>query len=116
MNIWALDKDNSIKHLLLLLEQDAGDDAFILCDAEQLHPKSIRLGTHESPATAYLYTYGQSPDQYGLHLEYPYNKELNSSEQEEMYEDLSYDAVLEILTVHFDWQRGTKLKNQDAKS
>ena len=114
MNIWALDKDNSIKHLLLLLEQDAGADAFILCDAEQLHPKSIRLGTHEGPATAYLYTYGQTEGHYGLHLEYPYNQELNTSEQEDMYEDLTYDAVLKILTVHFDWHRNTDLKHKDA--
>ena len=105
MNIWALEKDTSIKHLLLLLEQDLGADAFTLPDAESLHHKSIRLGSTRVLATAYLYTYGQNTERYGLHLEYPYNQELNSSEQEEMYEDLNYEAVLEILTVHFDLHR-----------
>jgi len=115
MNIWALDKDNSIKHLLLLLEQDMGADAFTLPDAENLHYKSIRLGSTRVLATAYLYTYGQNREHYGLHLEYTYNQELNSSEQEEMYEDLSYEALLEILIVHFDWQRDENKKHKDTK-
>jgi hypothetical protein len=114
MNIWALDKDNSIKHLLLLLEQDVGPDAFTLPDAESLHHKSIRLGSTRVLATAYLYTYGQNPDRYGLHLEYPYNPELNTSEQEDMYEDLTYDAVLEILMTHFNWHHEADEIHKDA--
>jgi hypothetical protein len=116
MNIWAMDKDNTIKHLLILLEQDLGSDAFTLPDAESLHHKSIRLGSTHVLATAYIYTYGQSPDHYGLHLEYPFNPELNTSEQEEMYEDLDYDALLEILMTHFNWHRETIKKHGDAKS
>lgn len=116
MNIWALDKDTSIKHLLLLLEQDMGADAFTLPDAENLHHKSIRLGSTRVLATAYIYTYAQDAEHYGLHLEYFYNPELNSSEQEDMYEDLSYEALLEILMTHFDWHHDNDNQHKGAKS
>ena len=103
MNIWALDKDISIKHLLLLLTQEVGIEAIKLLDVETLHHKSIRIGTKDSEATAYLYSYGQTEQHYGLHLEYPYNKESNISEIEDMYEDLCYVKLLEMLKVHFHW-------------
>lgn len=104
MNIWSLDKDISIKHLLLLLTQDIGQESIILLDKEQLHHKSIRICTKGSDATAYLYCYGQAEERYGLHLEYPYNKESNISELEDMYEDLRYENLLEMLKVHFQWR------------
>lgn len=102
MNIWSLDKDISIKHLLLLLSQEAGVQTFKLLDAERLHHKAIRIGIQDTAATAYLYTYGQSTEHYGLHLEYPFHAESNISELEEIYEDLSYDTLLEKLKVHFN--------------
>jgi hypothetical protein len=103
MNIWALDKDTSIKHLLLLLEQDIGIEGITFLDIEQLHYKSIRIGSKDSQETAYIYSYGQHDQHYGLHLEYPFNREANVSELEDMYEDLSYDGLLEMLKVHFQW-------------
>lgn len=78
-------------------------NAFKLLDVDTLHPKSIRIGINNSNATAYIYTYGQAEQHYGLHLEYPYNTESNISELEDMYEDLGYNALLEILKVHFQW-------------
>jgi hypothetical protein len=104
MNIWALDKDNTIKHLLLLLTQEFGADAITLPDADSLHHKAVRIASRNTPATAYLYSYGQADERYGLHLEYPYNAESNISELEDMYEDLSYESLLEILKVHFEWR------------
>ncbi len=100
INLWALDKDSAIKHLLLLLRQDMGSDAFELVDTDQLNHQSIRLGTRHTPATVYIYTYGQRKDRYGLHLEYPRFEESNVSELEEIYEDLNYDKLLEILKLH----------------
>lgn len=104
MNIWVLDKDDSIKCLLLLLQQSFGPDQLCILDSDCLHPKAVRIGEQGSSATAYLYTYGQMDHRYGLHLEYPYLEESNISELEEMYEDLVYDNLLEMLKVHFQWE------------
>lgn len=103
MNIWSLDKHDSIKHLLLLLVQDMGTDTITVVEAENLNHKAVRVGTRNTVATAYLYTYAQSKERYGLHLEYPYHEESNTSELEEIYEDLPYDNLLEILKMHFQW-------------
>lgn len=100
INLWALDKDSTIKHLLLLLRQDMGPDSFEVLDVNQLNYQSIRLGAKHTPATVYLYTYGQRKERYGLHLEYPRFEESNVSELEEIYEDLNYDKLLEILNLH----------------
>lgn len=109
MNIWALEKDISIKHLLLMLEQEFGKKSMILMDVDALHPKSIRLGAPDTHATAYIYTYGQAENRYGLHLEYPYNEEANISELEEMYDDVDFDNLLEMLKVHLQWQSKPKI-------
>jgi hypothetical protein len=102
-NLWGLKKDISIKHLLLLLQQDMGKDGFTLISADQLDNYSIRLGSTLTTATAYLYTYGQRADRYGLDLEYPVNVERDITQQEQSYEDLRYDWLLEILKQHLEW-------------
>jgi hypothetical protein len=99
-NLWALDKHSTIKHLLLRLQQDMGEETFNVLDAERLHTQSIRIGAEQTPATAYLYTYGQAAQRYGVHLEYPYNEESNTSELEEIYEELRYNQLLEIVKLH----------------
>lgn len=103
INFWGLKKDISIKHLLLLLQQDMGKDSFTLLSVSNLDDQSIRLGCRHSPATAYVYTYGQRSERYGLDLEYPVNAENNISELEVNYEDLRYDWLLEILKQHLQW-------------
>lgn len=103
INLWGLKKDISIKHLLLLLQQDMGKDGFTLLSADKLDNHSIRLGATHSSATAYLYTYGQRAERYGLDLEYPVNTENNITTQEMSYEDLRYDWLLEILKQHLEW-------------
>lgn len=99
-NIWRLPKHNRIRHVLMLLHQDLGDHPFQLLDIETLNEQSIRLGSLHSPATAYLYTYGQQKERYGLQLEYPMHAESNVSELEETYEDLSYQRLLETIKLH----------------
>jgi hypothetical protein len=103
MNIWALNKDNSIKHLLLMLAHDMGADAFELIDVESLHPQAVRIGSHDTDATAYLYTYGQADEHYGLHLEYPGHEDSNISSLEVIHENLNYSRLLDILKDHLDW-------------
>lgn len=103
MNVWALDKDNSIKHLLLMLSHEIGNHAYYLIDTETLHHQSVRIGSSSSEGSAYIYTYAQETEHYGLHLEYPNNNQLSLSNQEDIYEDLDYKSLLEMLKVHFHW-------------
>ena len=104
MNIWALDKHDSIRCLLLMLQQSFGAEQIRILESGCLHPKAIRIGEQGGPATAYLYTYAHEEGHYGLHLEYPYLPESNISELEDMYEELEYDSVVAMLQVHFQWQ------------
>ena len=104
MNIWALDKHDSIRCLLLMLQQSFGAEQVRILESGCLHPKAVRIGEQHSPATAYLYTYAHDEGRYGLHLEYPYLPERNLTELEDMYEDLEYDSVVAMLQVHFQWQ------------
>jgi hypothetical protein len=86
-----------------MLAHEIGKHEYYLIDCETLHPMSVRIGSNSSEGSAYIYTYAQEKERYGVHLEYPYRKELNLSEQEEMYDDLDYKALLEMLKVHFHW-------------
>lgn len=100
MNIWALDKHETIKHLLLLLVHEVGADAINLLDVHALDYKAIRLGFDDSNATVYLYTYGQANEHYGLSLEYPSFENDNVGEIEEIYEGICFDKLLEIIKLH----------------
>ena len=109
MNIWAIKKDTSIKHVLLLLNNHLGEDAFKLDETSQVHPKAIYLEHPNDPGfRAYLFTTGQDADRYGLHLEYP-ESALNSN-LIDAYENLKLIPLLNILAVHFDI---SELKNLD---
>lgn len=103
MNVWALDKDISIKHLLLMLSHENGKYEYYLIDGETLHPQSVRIASNSSEGSAYIYTYAQNEERYGLHLEYPQDSQLSLSSQEDIYENLDYKSLLEMLKVHFHW-------------
>jgi len=100
INIWALEKDRSIRHLLLLLKMQLGDEAFLIdlsrsCDRCAIflqHPRDPELN-------AYLYTLGQPEGHYGLHLEYP---STDGIERIEVEENLKFATLAELLAVHFD--------------
>ena len=108
VNIWGLDKQGSIKRLLLLLQHQPGYHLFYLRDTDGLDHRAVRIGSPHTPATAYLYTYGQDSERYGLHLEYPDNGEINAREMQAIYEDLCCDQVTGILGSHLqlDEQHG----------
>ena len=102
-NIWALDKDISIKHLMLMLMEYFGDDAFDINTDRQDHPQSICLYKPDSrEVQAYLYTYGQDEEHYGVHLEFPAIANNQRFDNTEIYENTSLDNLVEILAVHFD--------------
>ncbi|WP_349571356.1 hypothetical protein [Azotobacter salinestris] len=95
MNIWALDKHQDIRHVLLLLSEQLGPDAFGIDAMTSLDPRAIYLLHREEPGVrAWLYTLGQSPDRYGVHLEYP-----NSTDT---HENVPLSELVAMLAVHFD--------------
>ena len=105
-NAWALDKDRSIKRLLLLLAERLGPDAFAISQRRQDDFRAIHLCKPDDEATiAYVYSYGQAPGRYGLHLEYPDLAE-NPLPPPEIYEDLGSERVVEIIALHFEVYAG----------
>lgn len=95
MNIWALDKHQDIRHVLLLLNEQLGPDAFVIDAATSLDPRAVYL-LHGSEAgvRAWMHTLGQGPGRYGVHLEYP-----NATDTQE---NLGLAELVAILSVHFD--------------
>lgn len=101
MNIWSIDKDISIKHILLLLNNHLGEGTFKLDETSNVHPKAVYLEHPVDPGfRAYLFTTGQEADRYGLHLEYP--ESAVNSNLIDAYENLKLVPLLNILAVHFD--------------
>lgn len=101
MNIWALDKDLSIKHLLLLLTESLGPEGFCISDEAALNAMSVRVhSAGEVKMSAYIYTYGQDAERYGVHLEYPSPTDMTSRDTIEMQENIEFDQLLALLQVH----------------
>jgi len=102
MNIWTLDKDISIKHLLLLLTHQFGDNAFELESISE-NEKSIRVNKRgDSTLSVYIFTYGQKENHYGVHLEYPDLIETNLSNTLDVYDNINYVSLCGLLQVHLD--------------
>lgn len=103
MNIWALEKDTSIKHLLLLLAQQFQDGCYEIIDNPSDDKQAIRLAN--SPVTSvqlYIFTYGQEEDSYGVHIEYPNLQETNYSDTLEIHENISFDHLVNIITTNLE--------------
>lgn len=103
MNAWALNKHESVKLLVLLLQERLGVESLALSPHQGLGSQAIRLASADDPGlTAYLYSYGQREGRYGMHLEYPQHDGPDIGSSQDVYEDLSVDALADMLRVHFD--------------
>lgn len=99
-NIWALEKDQNIRHLLLLLNEQLGNGSFRIERRIATDYCAVYIHQPDEPELrAYLYTTGQAPDHYGVHLEYPLLSEANPVF--DVYENLSLPVLVEMLAVHF---------------
>ena len=97
-NIWALDKHESIKHLLLMLEHHFASNSYVIDTNTPTDPCAIFLCHRNEPGMrAYLYTLGQGVERYGVQLEFP-----SSAIALETYENLTFNYLTEILGVHLD--------------
>ena len=103
MNIWALRKNVLIKHLLLQLSEQLGPNSFVISETSWLADDAVRLlANDDTNMSAYLYTYGQADERYGVHLEYPMLPDTTSSQTVEMQEDLDVDQLARLLQIHFN--------------
>jgi hypothetical protein len=103
VNIWALQKHESIKLLLLLLTEKLGPESFIIAENQDLDERAMRLAKVDDPSiTAYLYTYGQEEGRYGVHLELPERDDVEISNTLEIYERLTIERLVNTLLAHFD--------------
>ncbi len=100
-NVWALRRDKSIRRLLLILREQFGQQAFEIehdVDTSQFavfvrHPQEREL-------RAYLFTYGQEPNRYGIHLEYVQANLVDSLY--DVFEGLTSRQLADILSSHFN--------------
>lgn len=100
-NIWALEKDQGIKHLLLMLVEQLGPESFLIDSRINTGDKAVYIcHADELGVRAYLYTVGHSAGQYGVHLEYPESSEANPIY--DAFENLSIESLVDILAVHLD--------------
>lgn len=98
MNVWALDKDNAIRRLLLALADRFGPDAFALSKRWDGDAKAAGIfQPGEEAMLAYLFTHGQEAGKYGLHLEYP-----GADASPQTAEDIGLEQLLALLETHFD--------------
>lgn len=96
LNIWALDKHQDIRHVLLLLREQLGSEAFVVDTETPQAPQAIYLCHPAAPdMRIWLHTLGQSAGHYGVSLEYP-NGTLDS------YDNLNFSALVELLSVALD--------------
>jgi len=96
MNVWAINKDIPLKLLLLELVHRYGENTLALNSQEQ-HFKAIDLCTLNDPRlSAYIYTFGQTTDRYGIDLRYPISAHNIVGENE----NLTLDQIIEIISIH----------------
>ena len=103
-NLWSLEKDISIKTILILLQHEFGPEAFMLLDEEMLNEKAVRIvsPTTQHELSAYLYSYAQREGHYGLDLEFPFLIETRADDQTIRLNDLDADTVIKQIAEHLE--------------
>lgn len=96
MNVWAIDKDIPLKLLLLELVHRYGENTLALNTKEQ-HFQAVELCTlNDSSLSTYIFTFGQSPERYGIDLKYPISAHNIIGENE----NLTLEQIIEIISIH----------------
>ena len=102
MNVWSLDKDITIKLLLLLIEERIGLQHFEILSEDGLSARAVRLNDARIKGlSAYIYTLGHQKEYYGIDLEYP-SFVAGSVSNVESLEELTLDEIFDAVTHHFD--------------
>jgi hypothetical protein len=102
-NIWAIKRDVKIRYLLLQLTGTLGHNAFQISSSADGHYESIELSSNvDGNVRAYVYTFGQPTDRYGIILDYPVLDDNYVSPTEMSRENLDFTALVNLLAAHFD--------------
>lgn len=102
MNIWALPKELPIRLALLELERSHDLGSLSLDCTREINRQAVSLCDRQTPRLgAYLFTYGQSPERYGLELMYP-TETAGSPPPYDALEELPLRRVIELLSMHFE--------------
>lgn len=102
-NVWSLPKSESIKLLLLVLQQQLGHDSFCIESEEDNGVFAIMLVKPDQPdVRCYVYSHGQRENHYGIHLEYPRFAENKYIETLQAYENLSMTQIVDTVAIHFE--------------
>ena len=97
LNIWALDKHQDIRHVLLLLTEQLGTEAFVVDTASPQDARAVYLLHPGDPhLRIWLNTLGQAPEHYGVHVEHLDAGNFDS------YESLSLTALVDLLSVELE--------------
>ena len=101
-NIWTLKKDPSIKSLLILLQHEIGPENFSLLNETELNEKAVRIIYPPTRVhlSAYIYSYAQRENHYGVDLEFPYLISAYADDQSIRLENLSAEQVLQKVIAH----------------
>lgn len=103
MNIWALHKDVYLKHMLLVLTERFGADAFALTPQWQDDFQALGICRPDHPdLSAHVFTYGQAADKFGVHLEFPEQPDSGPTGVAKEKEDISLNYLVDILAVHLE--------------
>jgi hypothetical protein len=103
MNVWAINKDQWLKVLLIELVHRYGENT-LMFDTRVQHFQAIELFTaKQTNLRAYIYTFGQSKGHYGIDLKYPIATHNIIGEHEEQ----RLEQIIAILETHLDLKQRT---------
>ena len=103
MNVWTLDKDLALKALLVRLTNHFSEDVMLVIDPTPEDSSSIGLAKPDEPEIwAYVYTYGQTDEHYGIHLQFPKLPDNEVDGVIDAQENVSFEQLIELLAMHLD--------------
>lgn len=96
LNVWAIQKDRPLKVLLIEWQHRYGADSLRLNLCEQ-NFQAVELISMEHPKlSAYIYTFAQQPQHYGIDLKYPIATHNIIGENENQ----TLEQIIAILQTH----------------
>lgn len=101
--VWGLDKDDSIKHALIMLFSHFGEGDLVANADELCNERAISLmHKHDRTVRVYVYTYGHETGRYGVHVEYPVAPLPYPLDYPTSYENISFDQLTEIVELNLN--------------